>query len=274
VTQIYSDVDASPDVATARRVRPAETQYTTDVNLWARQRLWQISPRQPSFSLYSWVVGLARLRGDEAILEVGCGNGAYLELIQAVGLDASVGMLAAARARTANPLVAGDVTRLPFAAASFDVVLAAHMLYHVEDRVGGVRELRRVLAPGGVCIAVTNGEHNHAEMVALVEQVVGHGWRWRRPSDVAFSLENGAEQLRVAFEQVDLVRCPDGVVLVKDADALADYLRSVGDHYQDEIAGWMDWEDLVTECQCRVVARIDAEGAFPISASIGAFICR
>jgi SAM-dependent methyltransferase len=161
----------------------------------------------------------------------------YLELIRAMGVDSSFGMLAIARMRTDNPLITGDVAGLPFATGAFDIVLAPHMLYHVEDRVAAVRELRRVLAPSGICIAVTNGQDNHAELVRIIEELVGHDWCWRRPSDTAFSLENGADQLRVAFEQVDMVRCPDSAVLVTDAHALADYLRSVSDHYQDEIGG-------------------------------------
>lgn len=53
--------------------------YATEDRLLARQRLWAESPRRPPFHLQSWVVGLARLRGDERVLDVGCGNGAYLE---------------------------------------------------------------------------------------------------------------------------------------------------------------------------------------------------
>jgi SAM-dependent methyltransferase len=84
---------------------PAGTsQYATEDKLAARQRLWKISPRRPPVSLFSWVLGLARLRGVERVLEVGCGNGAYLEYMDAVGLDSSLGMLAAARERARGPL--------------------------------------------------------------------------------------------------------------------------------------------------------------------------
>lgn len=249
-------------------------QYDTDGNLAARQRLWQNSPRRPAFSLYSWVLGLARLTGGESVLEVGCGNGAYLELMPAVGLDSSVGMLSAARARTQGPLVAGDVTVLPFRDGSFDVVLAAHMLYHVADRPLAMSELRRVLALSGTCIAVTNGESNQAELIALLEEVVGGGWKWRRPSDRAFSLENGAAQLATAFKSVQRVDCPPGVVEVTDPQALADYLNSVSDHYQAQISQWSSWHHVVQESTRRVAAEVSQHGSFPISTSVGAFICQ
>jgi SAM-dependent methyltransferase len=255
-------------------VRSPPTQYATEVNLRARQRLWELSRYDPPFSLYPWVIELAALRGNEAILEVGCGNGPYLERVTAVGLDVSLGMLAAARRRARGPLVAGDAVALPFGRESFDVVLAPHMLYHVEDRPEAMRELRRVLRAGGVCIAVTNGVHNHRELVELVEAVVGHDWRWRQPSVSGFSLENGAGQLRSAFAHVERVDSPPVVVTVSDARALADYVASVGDYYETEVAEWLSWAEVVEECRRRASEVIDRDGAFKISAAVGAFICR
>lgn len=125
-------------------------QYVTDVNLRARQRLWEY--QQPFFDITAWVLDVAGLMSprDERVLDMGCGNGMYLTELRRRGLDAtgcdlSPGMLAAAEPH--RPLVNADVTALPFAAASFDVVLAPHMLYHVGDRATAAKELRRVLAP-------------------------------------------------------------------------------------------------------------------------------
>jgi ubiquinone/menaquinone biosynthesis C-methylase UbiE len=77
-------------------------------------------------------------------------------------------------------LLNADVAVLPVRDGVFDVVLAVHMLYHVPDRKAAVRELRRVLAPGGVCIAVTNGVRHTRSLRALVERAVRTavpGWR-------------------------------------------------------------------------------------------------
>jgi hypothetical protein len=49
-------------------MRPAPTQYATEDNLAARQRLWATSRFEPAFSLFAWVLALADLRGDEASL--------------------------------------------------------------------------------------------------------------------------------------------------------------------------------------------------------------
>lgn len=256
------------------------TQYATDVNLAARQRLWWESRREPPFDLFDWVLGVAGLASGprasgERILEVGCGNGAYLERIEgAVGLDASFGMVATARGRTGARVLQGDVTALPFADGAWDVVLAPHMLYHVDDRAAAARELRRVTRPGGRCVAVTNSEANHTEFVALVERVVGERWRMRRPSDVAFSVENGAEQLAAGFDVVERVDCPPGVFHVTDPDAFADYVASIADHYEAQVAGWISWADVVEACRAEVAAVVRDRGAFRISAAMGGFVCR
>ena len=249
-------------------------QYADDRNLRARQRLWETSRREPPFSLYPWVLQQADLGGGERVLDVGCGNGSYLALVDAVGVDRSLGMLAAARQRSSGALVAGDAEQLPFADAAFDVVLAPHMLYHVADRVAAAGELRRVLAPGGTCVAVTNGERNHHELVRLVEDAVGQGWRWRRPSDVAFSLENGAVQLRTAFAEVERRDCPDGTVSITDAEALAAYVASVGDLYEAEVSGWTTWAAVVDDCRRAASALIGREGALRVTSAVGAFVCR
>jgi len=249
------------------------TQYATTANLRARQLLWEISPREPPFVLFPWVLDLADVHDGDRVLEVGCGNGGYLALVDAVGLDASIGMIRAARECARGPVMCGDAQRLPFRDASFDVVLVPHMLYYVDDRTAAIGELRRVLKPDGRCVVVTNSDRCHRELVELVEGVVGHGWRLRRPADVRFSLENGADQLRAGFRQVERLDAPFGLVRVSSEAALADYVASMGDHYEADVAPWMTWDAVVAECRNRASRVIATEGHFEISSRVGAFIC-
>lgn len=251
-----------------------ETQYSTDTNLAARQGLWDTSNRRPPFSLQSWVLGLCRLKGTESVLDVGCGNGSYLEIFRGIGVDSSMGMLVAARQRSDSPLGLASATDLPFTDQAFDVVLCAHMLYHVGDRRRAASELRRVLHRSGVCVVVTNGERTQPELKSIVEEVVGNNWTWKRSSEREFSLENGAAQLQHAFESVERVDCPRTVIEVTDADVVARYLTSVSDYYRPETAGWIRWEDVVDRCRSRVAQTVRNDGAFRISTSIGAFVCQ
>jgi SAM-dependent methyltransferase len=256
-------------------VTPA-TQYRTDANLRARQSLWTTS--DPPLDLMSWVLDLAGLAGTERVLDVGCGNGTYLTGLVArghrgdvVGVDTSPGMLRAVP--VPGPLVVGDVQRLPFTTGAFDVVLAPHMLYHVPDRRGAAAELRRVLRQGGVAVVVTNGRGNHAELRDAVEAAAGGGWRWERPSDTEFSLENGAEQLSDAFVHVERVDTPPRQMVVTDPDGVAAYIESVRDHYEHQLPPGR-WDHVVAEGRRRTAEAVAAHGALRISTSVGAFVCR
>ncbi len=95
-------------------------------------------------------------------LDVGCGQGQLLELAgsrfkQATGCDPSAGMLSSNSSFTVYQQP--SPTKLPFADASFDFVTAVCVFHHVhgQDRILLTEEIRRVLAPGGLCCIV---EHN------------------------------------------------------------------------------------------------------------------
>ena len=72
---------------------------------------------------------------------------AYTE--RAVGADFCLPMLQQARAKKAVNLLVGDGLQLPFPDASFDAVTIAWGLRNFADRLAGLREMRRVLRPGG-----------------------------------------------------------------------------------------------------------------------------
>lgn len=105
------------------------------------------------------ILALAGPLAGKRVLDVGCGDGAYglsaaRRGARVTGVDASSRMLEAARGRAASnhidlELREGDVRRLPFEDSSFDVVLAVTVLCFVEDASAAVREMARVLAPGG-----------------------------------------------------------------------------------------------------------------------------
>jgi SAM-dependent methyltransferase len=250
-------------------------QYADDRNLRARQRLWRY--QRPSFDIVGWVLGLAGLSAGQRVLDVGCGNGEYLRAlaawpVRAAGCDLSLGMLRA----VAHPaLLNADVTALPVRDGVFDVALAAHMLYHVPGRPAAIGELRRVLAPGGVCIAVTNGARHTRSLRDLVERAVGAvtpGWQMR-PITHAFTAENAAAQLGVAFASVTCARpVSQPPVVIRDAAVAADYVASMASHYQHETA--RPWADVAADVRSAVQAVIDTDGAFITSGDLAAFICR
>jgi demethylmenaquinone methyltransferase / 2-methoxy-6-polyprenyl-1,4-benzoquinol methylase len=95
------------------------------------------------------------VRADDRVLDACCGTGdlaigARSRGADVVGLDFSERMLErAARKEPQIEWVQGDVLALPFEDASFDAVTVGFGVRNVEDLEAGVRELRRVLRPGG-----------------------------------------------------------------------------------------------------------------------------
>jgi SAM-dependent methyltransferase len=173
-------------------------------------------------------------------------------------------------------LVNADVTALPALAAAFDVVLATHLLDLVADRRAAIGELRRVLASGGTCVAVTNGAQHLRSLRELIERAVWAstpGWRMRGPTGGVFTAENGTAQLGEAFHEVTCVR-PAQVspVVIEDAAVAADYVNSLASHYQDQVA--RPWREVASDVQEQVQAVIDTNGTFRTVGDVAAFVCR
>ena len=115
------------------------------------------------------------------VLDVGCGEGALVCTAAArgavaTGLDPDPAMLAAARMRAAGAhvqaaFVEGRIEQIPFADASFDVVVAITVLCFLTDASGAVREMARVLRPGGRLVL---GELGRWSFWAMTRRV--RGW--------------------------------------------------------------------------------------------------
>jgi len=103
-------------------------------------------------------LGFLRRYGQGAsVLEVGCGTGLLLERIarfaeRCSGVDLSPGMLEKARARGLEVREA-SATDLPFEDDSFDVVCSFKVLPHVREIRSALREMMRVVRPGGTMVA-------------------------------------------------------------------------------------------------------------------------
>jgi len=108
------------------------------------------------------LTGLA-LGPRRRFLDLATGTGGLLEDLaasgaQVAGADRSLGMLRVARRRHRAPLVCLDAHRIALRDGSFDAVTAAFVLFHLSDPEGALREIRRVLRPGGVAAIVIWGE--------------------------------------------------------------------------------------------------------------------
>jgi ubiquinone/menaquinone biosynthesis C-methylase UbiE len=102
------------------------------------------------------------LKSGQDLLDVGCGPGNITRDLasrvapgRVVGIDASAAVIETARGSGPGPVrfEVGDVYALAMPDASFDVVHAHQVLQHLSDPVAALREMRRVLRPGGVVAA-------------------------------------------------------------------------------------------------------------------------
>ena len=92
-------------------------------------------------------------------LDAGCGTGGFLRQVQLAypqatwtGLDFEPLAVALAQARAGGDVRQGSVESLPFDDASFEAVVSADVLYHVEDDGQALSEFARVLRPGGTVV--------------------------------------------------------------------------------------------------------------------------
>lgn len=120
---------------------------------------------------------------DARVLDVGCGDGvltcaAALRGARATGVDPDPAMLAAARTRADKDgitavFLEGRIERLPFPDAAFDLVVSITVLCFVPDASAAVREMARVLRPGGRLVLSELGRWSLWAMIRRVRGWLG-----------------------------------------------------------------------------------------------------
>ncbi|HET6278495.1 MAG TPA: methyltransferase domain-containing protein [Candidatus Polarisedimenticolia bacterium] len=132
------------------------------------------------------VAEAAGIQAGERVLDVACGTGALTRAVKeragpcgvVIGLDANRAMLEVA-GRKAPEITwrEGTAEALPFDGASFDAVVSQFGLMFFADRPGAVREMARVLRPGGrLAVAVWDSldrSPGYAALVSLLERLFG-----------------------------------------------------------------------------------------------------
>ena len=158
----------------------------------------------------------------ERFLDVGCGMGELAERVQkelgaeVSAVDISTRMVELTRARGIDVRQA-DIQILPFADRQFDCVAANWVLYHVPDLDRGIRQMARVLRPGGRLVAATLGEANMQELWDLLGGEVTAG--------LSFGYENGEAALAPHFTRIER-REANGTVVFPDRGSMVDFVAA------------------------------------------------
>ena len=193
-------------------------QYRSARSLSVRSAVWHPGPdgRTPQS------LALDALGGRARVLEVGAGPGTLSKAAseqlscRLIATDRSFAMAKSAQALGLDVLVA-DVQELPFPDEGFDAVIAAWMLFHLSNVPVAIAEIARVLEPGGILVAITNGEDHLSELWSLIGTPL---------EPQSFSRENGRSLLAGFFStigQEDL----ETVAVFEDRGAAARYVATV-----------------------------------------------
>lgn len=139
----------SQDLAT--RHQEIQAQFTARAPIYDEKAAWI-----PDHGMRDLFVNLCEAGPEAQLLDVCCGTGMISEkfagrVAHRTGLDLTPAMLTVAQNRV-DTLVQGTADHMPFADASFDVAVCRQALHFVESPGGVVREMFRVLKPGGQAI--------------------------------------------------------------------------------------------------------------------------
>ncbi len=141
-----------------------------------KHRYTQYAPWMPQ------VMGFDQFRGAR-LLEIGCGMGT--DLLQfarggarCIGIDLTPRSVQITRHRfklydAAGAFMIADGEHLPFAAETFDVVYSNGVLHHTPDTAGAIREVHRVLRPGGTAKVMLYHRHS---LNYWFEIILRRGW--------------------------------------------------------------------------------------------------
>lgn len=261
-----------------------KTQYRDAGNISARIRLHRdFSVNTQGW--FPWLYEQCQVKRGMHILELGCGNGALWtenitklpEQFELVMSDISEGMIRDARravqdafrlteektgekdvdtvgvAQQQNELqkeisfMVFDCQKVPFDDASFDLVVANHLLFYCEDMEKVCREVKRVLKPGGHFLCSTYGSRHMQEITHLVQAFDSRIVLAAEQLYELFGLENGGALLGRVFDDVSLTRYEDEIRL-NEPEPLLEYILSChGNQNQLLLDKYKEFKAFVTE---------------------------
>jgi SAM-dependent methyltransferase len=141
--------------------------------LWgARPADWALSEdlQRPT---YEAALERTGLQPGWCVLDIGCGVGAFLQLVadggaNPCGLDASEALVAFARTRLPQAdLRVGEMEELPWEDESFDLVTGFNSFFFANDMVAALREAQRVARPGAPVVIQVWGAHERCDLEAM-----------------------------------------------------------------------------------------------------------
>jgi SAM-dependent methyltransferase len=256
--------------------------YSTDESLRIRQETHELYS-EPNLDFTEWALSLVSWQGDETVLDVGSGPGRYYSAlherfpdIEYYACDLYSGMVQTHPHK--QTLALADAQRLPYPDATFDVVMANHMLFHVPDVERALREIRRVVKPGGFVMSTTNSIHTMPEFQALMRRAI----TLLSPPGTAnvsvpgqhtdpFTLESGTRLLGHHFFAVVRYDLPRALIFPTPEPALA-YLNSTRSVREAELPQGVNWDEMMMIVREQMSRLIDHFGELTVNTLSGLLV--
>jgi SAM-dependent methyltransferase len=163
----------------------------------AEDRHWWYRGRR---TVLEGVIADLGLAPGARILDAGCGSGRnMIELRRhgaVTGVELSDASVEIARGRDAGEVVAGSVLEMPFPDSSFDFAVSLDVIEHLEDDLGALRELRRVIAPGGALLLTVPA---YQWLWSGHDEINHHHRRYTRRSLTRVAEQAGWKQSRTTY---------------------------------------------------------------------------
>ena len=255
-----------------------KSQYLDAGNISARIRLHrEFSVNRQGW--FPWIYAQCDIVAGMHVLELGCGNGALWTEnadilpadIQVVLSDKSEGMVRDAR-RMIQECIKEPVSfevfdchAIPYEDASFDLVIANHVLFYCEDIDKVCQEVKRVLKPGGRFVCSTYGKKHMQEITHLVQNFDSRIVLAAENLYERFGLENGRALLTNVFDDVTMKNYEDEIH-INQPEPLLEYILSChGNQNQLLLDKYKEFKAYVTE---------KTRYGFKITKDAGIFIAR
>jgi len=228
----------APDAAQLREQYSDTSRLRTRIETHRR-----FSERSESF--LGWVVDGLDVGSGNLVLDAGCGYGACFDELRRrgarmIGIDRSAAMVRKAPrpGGTGSPLGigVGDLQELPIADGAMDRVLANYVLFHLPDLSRALREIRRVLKPGGRAVLTTNASDSQAALIALHDLAARAAGYTPRPRRTRRFTELDEPHVAAEFAQCRLDTWDDALLFPTADDALRYYATGPIDSIADRPA--------------------------------------
>lgn len=250
-------------------------QYKNSTNINIRIKLHEKYSINP-IHWFEWMFSQYHLDNGMKVLEIGCGNGELWQRnqknipnIQLTLTDISQGMLDDAKNRLKDikdiNYQCFDCHQIPYDNQTFDIVIANHVLFYVQDIEQVLKEINRVLKNDGIFYCSTYGKKHMKEITDLIKEFNPKITLSNIKLYDVFGLENGKIILEPYFKKIETL-IHDDYLLVNDVNDIINYILSCHGNQSEFIL--KDYESFKRYMEKKVKNEIK------ITKAAGIFICR